>query len=261
MIFNNGIPDDSGEPIESSQGFKDVFENGLMKISENLPSLLFPVSSERAAERRSVHDKVINFILPLSGRVETFKRFMEVFEKVCLKAVEQVTLTVVLFPNEKEDTVTETLNIIKNVQSRYPYTKIEGLPIFENFARATALETGANHIEEPNDLLFFVDVDIIFRSGTLQRIRTNTVRNKSVYFPIVFSEFDPTVVYNTSVSPDHFFISETTGYWRQYGFGIGSVYKTDLLKVICCDFLIFASIFLSVTSASFLYYCISYYYN
>lgn len=212
-------------------GIKDVFGNGLIKLGGNIPSVLFPIATDNSKELRR-NDKMINFILPLSGRFEIFKRFMGIFEEECLRNEERVSLTVVLFPNDKEDSVSKTLSLIKLYQENYKYTKIEVLPQFENFARANALEIGASHIEEPNDLLFFIDVDMVFRRETLQRIRRNTIRKKSVYFPIVYSEFDPIAVFNQTISPNHFLIDETTGYWRQYGFGIGSVYKTDLIEVI-----------------------------
>lgn len=85
-----------------------------------------------------------------------------------------------------------------------------------------------------DDLLFFVDVDMVFSRATLERIRTNTIRGRQAYFPIVFSEFDPTTVYRdqaVGVAPNHFLINQDTGYWRQYGFGIVSVYKSDLRRV------------------------------
>ncbi|XP_014273128.1 chondroitin sulfate synthase 1 isoform X2 [Halyomorpha halys] len=228
--LNNDPSEDAIEAPGNLPGIKDVFGNGLIKLGGNIPSILFPIATDNSRElRRS--DKMINFILPLSGRFEIFKRFMGIFEEECLRNEERVTLTVVLFPNDKEDSVSKTLSLIKMYQENYRYTKIEVLPQFENFARASALEIGASHIEEPNDLLFFIDVDMVFRRGSLQRIRKNTIRKKSVYFPIVYSEFDPIAVFNQTISLNHFLIDETTGYWRQYGFGIGSVYKTDLIEV------------------------------
>ncbi|XP_024085616.1 chondroitin sulfate synthase 1-like [Cimex lectularius] len=209
-------------------GIKETFEMGLMKISENLPSIIFP-SAEGDSKR--INDKLINFILPLSGRFEVFRRFISNFEDVCLKNNENVALIVVLFPSDKENTVQNVLDSIKSLQNKYSYARIVAVPVFDNFSRANALSIGASQVSEPRDLLFFIDVDIVFKSECLRRIRTNTVRGKSVYFPIVYSEYDPEIVYNKKISPSHFNFTDVTGYWRQYGFGIGSVYKSDLLKV------------------------------
>lgn len=216
----------------SSQAIKEAFESGLMKIGESLPSLLFSgTETDTTLNRHNLRDKVINFVLPLSGRFDTFRRFIRNFEDVCLKNDEHVTLTVVLFPSDKENTVQRILDTVRGLQKLYTYARIDVVPVFENFARAKALEIGASYSNEPDDLLFFIDVDMVFRSAALQRIRVNTVKGKTVYFPIVYSEFDPVVVYNKTMSPDHFLINEDTGFWRQYGFGIASVYKTDLVQV------------------------------
>lgn len=91
-----------------------------------------------------------------------------------------------------------------------------------------------------DDLLFFVDVDMVFSRASLERIRVNTIRGRQVYFPIVFSEFEPATVYRDqglTVSPNHFLINQDSGYWRQYGFGIVSVYKSDLRRVRTCGYL------------------------
>ncbi|XP_067010256.1 chondroitin sulfate synthase 1 [Anabrus simplex] len=210
--------------------FKDVFENGLLKIGESFPLIL---GSRMSKKTPSIKDKLINFILPLAGRLETFKRFISVFEEVCLKNDEKVSLIIVLFPNDKENSINETVSIMRRLQKEYPKVRLTVVPVFDTFARAMALEVGASQCAD-EDLLFFVDVDMVFTSSALHRIRTNTIRGKQVYFPIVYSEFDPSIVYNESgllSSPNHFLINRDTGYWRQYGFGIASLYKSDLKRV------------------------------
>jgi len=105
----------------------------------------------------------------------------------------------------------------------------------ESFARAAAIELGVR-AQSTDGLMVFIDVDMIFDSGTLDRIRTHTIRGRQVYFPIVFSQFDPS--FNSgappppdSVQPNSFRIDDDLGYWRFYGFGIASIYKSDLERV------------------------------
>lgn len=212
------------EGDESSVGLKE----GLIRLGESLPGLLLP-GVQTATEKSQ--EKLINFIVPLSGRFKTFTRFINIFEEVCLNNREHVTLIVVLFPSDTENTINSTLKLIHELQARHTWTKITVIPVFETFARSFALHVGAGQVSEPDDLLFFIDVDMIFNSNVLRRVRTNTIRGKLAYFPIVFSEFDPSVVYNASTSFNHFLINENSGYWRQYGFGIASIYKTDLIRV------------------------------
>lgn len=153
------------------------------------------------------------------------------------------------------------------------------------FSRAQALEIGAKLF--PLDaLLFFVDVDMVFDQDLVRRIAWNTQQGGSVYFPIVFSQYDLTqIAGKTPKSPvftnrdtnqssktttlihetknqDHsdraastgntgwpirntsgisevsgifdskqFPHIERFGYWRQFGFGIVSIFHSDLMLV------------------------------
>ncbi|KAL1454365.1 hypothetical protein WDU94_010634 [Cyamophila willieti] len=122
------------------------------------------------------------------------------------------------------------MRLVNALNARYA-RKISVVPVFDTFSRAKALQIGASQVRPPNDLLFFVDVDILFTSAALQRIREHTLRMRQVYFPIVFSQYDPALVYSRETAPDHFQISEEAGYWRTFGYGIAGCYKTDFDKV------------------------------
>ena len=169
-------------------------------------------------------DKRIHFILPLSGRFETLKRFLYTYEEVCLKTSENVALYLVYFSNE---------SMIDNLQKNYPNANIKVILVYKyEFARGLALQIGVSHIKTNDSLLFFIDVDMIFTADTLERIRLNTIQRKQVYFPIVFTQYDPSITFPQSeknINP--FLINENTGHWRHFGFGIGSMYKSDFLSV------------------------------
>lgn len=60
--------------------------------------------------------------------------------------------------------------------------------------------------------------------------RANTVLGQQIYFPIIFSQYDPKIVYSGKVPSDnHFAFTQKTGFWRNYGFGITCIYKGDLI--------------------------------
>uniref|UniRef100_A0A0A9XJK2 Hexosyltransferase n=1 Tax=Lygus hesperus TaxID=30085 RepID=A0A0A9XJK2_LYGHE len=227
---SNHITDSSSLTI----GIKNVLDKSINRLSRNLPALLFsphsPLAMSQTESYESINDRTINFILPLSGRFDTFRRFVQNFETVCLNNREKVSLMVIMFPSEQENTTQRIIDTIRGLQKQYPNTQIRYVSLYENFARARALSVGATHYES-RDLLFFIDVDIVWRTEALRRIRRHTLSGASVYYPIVFSEFDPQRVYRQGVSPNHFAISERAGYWRQYGFGNCSMYKSDLEKV------------------------------
>jgi len=202
--------------------FGDIADNGLMVRPD----------AEETAKRLPdrVQSKTVHFVLPLYNRLTTFARFVDNYESVCLANGGRgpVTLTVVPYDRDTADRATAA---VSGLTARHPGARVEVLPADAaggGFARARALDAGAERAAA-GDLLFFVDVDMLWTAALVDRVRLNTVRGRSAYFPIVYSEFDPTVVYGrASASPNHFLVNQDTGYWRQYGFGIVSVYKSDL---------------------------------
>ncbi|XP_063233384.1 chondroitin sulfate synthase 1 [Bacillus rossius redtenbacheri] len=228
--------EDEGDTTQRTVGAsRDVFESGLLRIGESLPSFL-GAGGLGHPPRDAVHNKLINFILPLSGRADAFQRFVRVFEEVCLQQNERVSLIVILYPSDTEPTsFNQSANIVRHLQRQYPQHRVVLVQAYETFARAKALEVGSSQVtDDKEDLLFFIDVDMVFTSGVLDTVRLNTVKGKRAYFPIVYSEFDPAMVYDGnehSTSRDHFSIDENTGYWRQFGFGIASIYRSDFRMV------------------------------
>ncbi|KFM68678.1 Chondroitin sulfate synthase 1, partial [Stegodyphus mimosarum] len=168
----------------------------------------------------------VNVVVPLYGRLENFKRFLNNIETVCLQEDEKMRLAVILFDSDQED-ATESKLVIEDLVRRYPSYDIQLLEATGPFSRAIALEMGAKAFSL-DSLLFFVDVDIVLDYGVLERIRLNTIKSKQVYFPIVFSEYDPEYLENDSEMP---LLSEERGYWRQFGYGIVSIYHSDLRAV------------------------------
>lgn len=175
----------------------------------------------------------INFIIPLSGRFHIFKRFMKNFEKVCLVTNERVSLTITLFSdNSTGSSITDNvLVLVREYQERYVNIEIYVDAIQGSFSRAKALQKGSARFPAAS-LLFFVDVDMYFTPECLRRIRLNTIYGKQVYFPIVFSQYDPTFHSSSedsmNIDQDVSQISSSLGYWRQFGFGIASLYHGDL---------------------------------
>ena len=136
------------------------------------------------------------------------------------------------------------------------------LKLYGEFSRGVAIDTAiqSSFINE-NDIVFLIDVDILFQSLTLKRIRENTIRKQQIYLPIVFSEYNPEINSNSgssipfsfsfpiSSSGDAFlndysnmalnyrFYSNSTtivnnesGYFREFGYGLVSIYKCDILN-------------------------------
>lgn len=206
------------QPRQESDSIHNLFHRGFLNL--NFAS----------QEEDPVQSKVINFILPLSGRYEIFQRFLQNYEDICLTSGEKTSLFVVLYQHKSENTFNKTIDLIEQLKYKYRSASIEILPVSGEFSRARALDLGVSR-QQPDDLMLFIDVDIVFTGSALNRIRLNTLSGRRIYFPIVFSQYDPKVVYGDVRKQDKFTINEISGHWRQYGFGIVSVYKSDYRTV------------------------------
>ncbi|EFN75280.1 chondroitin sulfate synthase 1 [Harpegnathos saltator] len=181
-------------------------------------------------EEDSVRSKTINFILPLSGRYEIFQRFLKNYEDICLTVGEKTSLLVVLYQRKDENSFNKTIDLIERLKYKYRSASMDVLSISGEFSRARALDTAVSKLQ-PDDLMLFIDVDIVFTNSALNRIRLNTLPGRRIYFPIVFSQYNPQVVYSETSRQDRFTINEVSGHWRQYGFGIVSLYKRDYVTI------------------------------
>ncbi|XP_023945613.2 chondroitin sulfate synthase 1 [Bicyclus anynana] len=258
--------DDFDDPNNNQNSFLDIgnlnmrqaFENSLLKIHNNLPKML-QWSNENY--EYAVYDRQIHFILPLLGRFEIFNRFMKNYEDIVLKSDEAVSLTIVLFldaetPLDYENSET-LVNHFKSVYRKDIKIVAMGAA---TFSRGAALTEGLKECST-DDLVSFIDVDMMFNHISLRRIRINTIKYNQVYFPIVFSQYNPEVVYgddynkfkeeNTEIiAPDNSEdndgsksdielanlkysgdVDNDFGYFRQYGFGILSIFKCDFERV------------------------------
>ncbi|KAG5878296.1 hypothetical protein JTB14_017647 [Gonioctena quinquepunctata] len=223
-------PNTTQNPVssESLPVHKKIVNQLFSKITENLQPIL--------NYHNNTSETDINFILPLSGRFDIFKRFMDMYEQICLKDQEATRLYIILYKNEEvpEDHRLSS-KLIRDITTKYPDRPIK--VVFSNgtFSRGKALQLGVNEVTD-DSLMFFIDVDMIFDKKSLQRIRGNTVLKKQVYFPIVYSLYNPKLFNKSYRNADYSsfnqdIIDEQTGFWRQFGFGIVSLYKSDYLKI------------------------------
>lgn len=169
----------------------------------------------------------INIVLPVYERWESFRRFILNYEDICLKQDQNTRLTVVLFESKSNKTIW-IKNLFETLRLKYSKnlndSSFRMLVSESEFTRSKARNLGAE-AHDFNDLLFFVDVDVVFSKDVLLRIRLNTIQHKQVYFPIVFSEYNPkNRVNNASLSVD-------SGYWRFFGFGMIGAYKSDFKQI------------------------------
>ncbi len=171
----------------------------------------------------------LHFLLPLAGRLEPFKRFLKTFEKVCLQNQLSVKLLVIYFRDVSPGT--KQKEIYEVYRKRYPNADLRWIDMKGAFSRSLALSMGANQFAKKS-LLFFCDVDLDFNFAFIDRCRSNAIRGKQVYFPIVFSQYNPDIAFRNNTMPDTpFYYSKDAGFWRMYAFGIACLYRSDLNAV------------------------------
>lgn len=197
------------------------------KLSENLKPIL--------SSSKNFTKTCVNLILPLSGRYSIFQRFLKMYENIFLKEDDFIKLYVVLFRSEHSLGDFElTINLINQFNSKY-YDSVKILQSNETFSRGRALQFGVDYLDN-NDLMLFIDVDMIFNNTSIDRVRRNTVRNRKIYFPIVYSMYNPKPLNKTYINTEYLefsnsMINDDTGFWRQFGFGIVSLYKIDYVNL------------------------------
>ncbi|KAH8291454.1 hypothetical protein KR054_011866 [Drosophila jambulina] len=169
---------------------------------------------------------VIHVILPLAGRLHSFRSFLQMFSKL---EDQRLELIVVYFGVTGLDQARRMAGRLKRTQF---------LALNETFSRAKALRLGAEHIKPAGEdvLLFMCDVDIMFTTRFLERCRWNAAPGKKVYYPVVFSLYNPHVVYTLQGKPlpgeeEQLVISRDTGFWRDFGYGMTCQYRSNFLQV------------------------------
>ncbi|KAM8924510.1 chondroitin sulfate N-acetylgalactosaminyltransferase 2 [Pelodytes ibericus] len=183
-------------------------------------------------ETEDISGILINIIVPLSGRTEAFAQFVQNFREVCIQQDKRTYLTVVYFGYEGLSEVRRILNTLESETGFHNYTLI---PLKEEFNRGRGLEVGAHTWDKGEVLLFFCDVDIYFSSGFLDTCRLNAKAGKKVFYPVVFSLYNPAIVYaNQEVTPpveQQLVHKKDSGFWRDFGFGMTCQYRSDFLTI------------------------------
>ncbi|XP_040914093.1 chondroitin sulfate synthase 3 [Toxotes jaculatrix] len=205
-------------------------ESQSLSFLSNSLKFLSPFQFYESREMWKQSQKKVHILVPLSGRYDTFVHFMENFEKACLIPKQNVKLSVILVDHENNPKDGKHIQLIKDYYRKYPTADLSVIPVMSNFSRGLALELGSSQLDN-DTLLFFCDVDLIFSGDALQRCRDNAVQGRQVYFPIVFSQYNPKIVYaDKDQRENKVALTKKSGFWRDYGFGITCIFKSDLLK-------------------------------
>lgn len=173
--------------------------------------------------------------------------------------MDNAELIISLYVNTSDPKQSSVFRIIHHLNLKYKKKAITTIKLYGEFSRGVAIDKAvqSNHIKD-NDIIFLVDVDILFKPTTLQRIRQNTIRSQQIYLPIVYSEYNPELVSqgrattipvslamsdsddimidyermsrNYQSYANSTLVNNENGYFREFGYGIVSIYKCDIMN-------------------------------
>ncbi|XP_013363848.1 PREDICTED: chondroitin sulfate N-acetylgalactosaminyltransferase 2 isoform X2 [Chinchilla lanigera] len=141
---------------------------------------------------------IINIIVPLAQRTEAFTQFMQNFRDVCIHQDKRIHLTVVYFGKEG---LSEVKSILESVTSESNFHNYTLVSLNEEFNRGRGLNVGARAWDKGEVLMFFCDVDIYFSAEFLNSCRLNAEPGRKVFYPVVFSLYNPAIVYANQDTP------------------------------------------------------------
>ena len=182
----------------------------------------------------------IHFIVPLAGRFDTFLRFLHSYENAFLIPGLPVCLLIVYFPDVSSPE--RHRKAFEQFRARFPKIELTWSELLGEFSRARALEFGV-HRYGKDSLLFFADIDLVFETEFYYRCQAGAILGKRVYFPLMFSKFNPQIVYfNYSIPPGKnsskftpplrtTIFTRRAGVWRKYSYGPVCVYANDVITV------------------------------
>ena len=162
------------------------------------------------------------------------KNFLSNWELEISNTNENVSLTFAVMEGKRnKGQYNEVYKDVHAIKTNHPLQPIYVLKSKHFFQRAYAVQRGAN--------TFSAGVIAIFPRHRLfnnqrysaRKLETNTIITKQVYFPIVFSQYNPMYKkINISIPIDNYNnFSYSNGHWRIDGFGMFSIYKSDLTTV------------------------------
>ncbi|XP_058381320.1 chondroitin sulfate N-acetylgalactosaminyltransferase 1 [Diceros bicornis minor] len=183
-------------------------------------------------EKLNMANTLINIIVPLARRVDKFRQFMQNFREMCIQQDGRIHLTVVYFGKEE---MNEVKGILENTSKAANFRNFTFIPLSGEFSRGRGLDVGARFWKGSNVLLFFCDVDIYFTSEFLNTCRLNTQPGKKVFYPVLFSQYNPAIIYGHHDAVPHLeqqlVIKKETGFWRDFGFGMTCQYRSDFINI------------------------------
>ena len=186
------------------------------------------------------HTTKVNFVVPTAAVSKAFQRFMISFENTFLARTppELVGLFVILYSDGKVKKYSKNLfattTLLRLYKKKYPTADLRLVTTDRPFSRKQSIELASR--ENPSfELLFLADIHVDFSHQFLERCRMNAIENNQVYFPAVFSPYNPSEFYKDRLLHPYavrFKIAAEQGSWMHENFHLACLYNYDLARVL-----------------------------
>ncbi len=182
----------------------------------------------------------VNFIVATPPVSRGFQRFMLSFENSFLarNPPELVSLLAILYSDGKfkkyDKDLFSVVTLLDLYKKKYPKADLRLVTTRNPYSRKETIEIASK--EYPTyELLFLADIHIDFSMQFIERCRMNAVENEQVYFPTIFSPYDPAEFHKSRIVFPYatkFKISEKMGAWMPESYHLVCVFNYDLIKVL-----------------------------
>lgn len=149
-----------------------------------------------------------------------YSQFFSMFEKICLQGSLTISLHVSLTAHDGSDRVIE---VMSSLQARYPRSNITYRLVTQT-ARGYGLHQVVPH--EKDTLLLIFDPNYVLTETFIDHCLMNTIANKQVYFPVIFSLYNSMIADKLNI-PRKSIVTSETGFWNKYNYRVLCIYQSD----------------------------------
>ena len=168
-------------------------------------------------------DKLQQFLTRLSPTLDRG-------QKVNLMAIQMRSVSEKQKPGRTQSTTVDAKSLFSLYRSKYQSSSFSLLESPALLSRSHAIAIVLRD-SRPSDLLFLADLDLQFEEGFLERCRNLPLQGQQVYFPIVFSLRDPSLLASLNHSLIEGSVNHHTGHWMVGSYSIACLYAGDLLSL------------------------------
>ena len=221
------IIDFEGKEGKTEDEFSLAAKHFRVSLSRRLNSLEVNPALMKAAGVELKHVTVA--VVMTTEYIEQFQGFMSRLEKL-LDYDQKIDLLLVNMKSkkrgkEKSSSVRSTLS---HYETKYPQTTFTVLDSPTIVSREHGVSLVIRELR-PSDIVFLADLDIEFDIGFLERCRSLPLQGQQAYFPIPFSEANPSLLREINHEKMEDAISEHSGHWLTESKSVACLYAADVL--------------------------------